>query len=233
MAKPKNHKATPFLGTKLFVQTGLGEEVSITAATLSPATLTIEGSKLKADDMIVLSGLGELDGRFPVASVEGDKVTLCDEVDWSEKTLPTDFTEAKVQRIQWSNNFCAVKSFSKDGSTTEQIDVTTICSDGKEYESGDTEYGSIKLTFFLQYSSSAVQRLLRKYENSKEKFAVKMVLTRDEGTMFYFGSIETGMNIEGSVGQMMDSGVSIKLSGRDYLNVPLPSVQKTNLSKTK
>ncbi|EGT3589548.1 hypothetical protein F6S80_18315, partial [Proteus mirabilis] len=108
MAKPKNHKATPFLGTKLFVQTGLGEEVSITAATLSPATLTIEGSKLKADDMIVLSGLGELDGRFPVASVEGDKVTLCDEVDWSEKTLPTDFTEAKAQRIQWSNNFCAV-----------------------------------------------------------------------------------------------------------------------------
>ncbi|HCZ8848629.1 TPA: hypothetical protein O4F25_002468 [Proteus mirabilis] len=233
MAKQKSHKATPFLGTKLFVQTGLGEEVSITAVTLSPATLTIEGSKLKADDMVVLSGLGELDGRFPVASVEGDKVTLCDEVDWSEKTLPTDFTEAKAQRIQWSNNFCAVKSFSKDGSTTEQIDVTTICSDGKEYESGDTEYGSIKLTFFLQYSSSAVQRLLRKYENSKEKFAVKMVLTRDEGAMFYFGSIETGMNIEGSVGQMMDSGVSIKLSGRDYLNVPLSSVQKTNLSKTK
>ncbi|EMF0798435.1 TPA: hypothetical protein L3F81_003875, partial [Proteus mirabilis] len=49
--------------------------------------------------------------------------------------------------------------------------------------------------------------------------AVKMVLTRDEGSMFYYGSVETGMNIDGSVGQMMDSGISIKLSGRDYLNV--------------
>ncbi|MDR9740770.1 hypothetical protein [Proteus terrae] len=71
---------------------------------------------------------------------------------------------------------------------------------------------------WLRYSSSDVQRLLRKYENSKEKFAVKMVLTRDEGSMFYYGSVETGMNIDGSVGQMMDSGISIKLSGRDYLN---------------
>ncbi|AUU39497.1 TPA: hypothetical protein ACKRTJ_003674 [Proteus mirabilis] len=218
MTKPKNHKATPFLGTKIFVQTGLGEAMTVTEATLSPATITIANNKLKADDMIMLSGLGELDGRFPVAQVDGNKVTLCDEVDWSDKTLPTDFSSAKAQRIQWSNNFCAVKSFSKDGSTTEQIDVTTICSDGKEYESGDTEYGSIKLTFFLRYSSSEVQRLLRKYENSKEKFAVKMVLTRNEGSMFYYGSVETGMNIDGSVGQMMDSGISIKLSGRDYLN---------------
>ena len=37
-------------------------------------------------------------------------------------------------------------------------------------------------------------------ENSKEKFAVKMILTRDEGSMFYYGSVETGMNIDGSVG---------------------------------
>ncbi|MEG8243336.1 hypothetical protein MKS77_20075 [Acinetobacter baumannii] len=36
-------------------------------------------------------------------------MTLCEEVDWSDKTLPTDFANAKAQRIQWSNNFCAVK----------------------------------------------------------------------------------------------------------------------------
>ena len=66
MAKSKNHKATPFLGTKIFVQTGLGEAMTVTEATLSPATITIANNKLKADDMIMLSGLGELDGRFPV-----------------------------------------------------------------------------------------------------------------------------------------------------------------------
>ncbi|HBC7462088.1 TPA: hypothetical protein KE092_003555, partial [Proteus mirabilis] len=104
MTKPKNHKATPFLGTKIFVQTGLGEAMTVTEATLSPATITIANNKLKADDMIMLSGLGELDGRFPVAQVDGNKVTLCDEVDWSDKTLPTDFSSAKAQRIQWSNN---------------------------------------------------------------------------------------------------------------------------------
>ncbi|ENF0690444.1 hypothetical protein ABPG05_003670, partial [Proteus mirabilis] len=56
MAKSKNHKATPFLGTKIFVQTGLGEAMTVTEATLSPATITIANNKLKADDMIMLSG---------------------------------------------------------------------------------------------------------------------------------------------------------------------------------
>lgn len=227
MAKqPKNHKATPFLGTKLYVQTGVSEETAVTAVTLQPATVTVEGGKFKTDDMIVLSGLGDLDGRYPVAQADGNTITLCDEVDWSEKTQPEDLSEAKAQRVLWANNFCAVKSFSKDGATTEQVDVTTICSDGKEFEPGDTDYGTIKLTFFLRYGTSEVQRLLRRYENNKEKFAVKMVLTRDEGTIFYYGSIETGMNIEGSVGQMVDSGVSIKLSGRDYLNVPQSKTQE-------
>lgn len=220
MAKPKKHKAAPFLGTKLYVQTGEGEEMTVTAVSLSPATVTIENSKLRADDMITLSGLGDLDGRYPVSGVTGNKVTLCEEVDWSEKTTPADFAAAKARRLTWSNNFCAVKSFSKDGATTEQVDVTTICSDGKEFEPGDTDYGTIKLTFFLRYGTSEIQRLLRRYENNKEKFAVKMVLTRDEGTIFYYGSVETGMNIEGSIGQMVNSGVSVKLSGRDYLNVP-------------
>lgn len=85
----------------------------MTEATLSPATITIANNKLKADDMIMLSGLGELDGCFPIAQVDGNKVTLCDEVDWSDKTLPTDFLNAKAQRIQWSNNFCAVKVSAK------------------------------------------------------------------------------------------------------------------------
>ena len=59
----------------------------MTEATLSPATITIANNKLKADDMIMLSGLRELDGRFPIAQVDGDKVT-CDEVDWSDKHYP-------------------------------------------------------------------------------------------------------------------------------------------------
>lgn len=213
----KKYKAAPFQGSKLYIQQGSEKNIRVTGATLEPATVSVDSGKFKPNDVIILSDAGDLNGIYPVDTVEGNKLTLCPEVSWKEKTLPDSFNEALAERVLWSNNFCAVRSLSKDGSTTEQVDVTTMCSDGKEFEPGDTDYGTLKLTFFYR-PTTAIQSLLRRYENDKEKFSIRLTLTRGEGTVFYYGSIETGMNIEGSTGQMYESGVSIKLSGRDYIN---------------
>ncbi|WDU52667.1 hypothetical protein [Taylorella equigenitalis] len=115
----------------------------------------------------------------------------------------------------FSANFCPTKSIQKSGASTEQEDVSTICSDGKDYEAGSREEGNITLNFFLS-PNHEVQQLLEKYEFSGEKFWTKLELSNNQGSYLFYGSIETGLSIDGSVGGRWESSVTIKLSGRRY-----------------
>ena len=142
-------QTTPFQGTKFYVGTGLNAEKSVSACTVKPtATVTATGHGAKAGDLVKLSGLGALDGYYPVKSVSTDTLTFADEVDWSQHDQPSDFSKAKVAVVKWSSNFCAIKNIEGDGDTLGEEDITTICSEGTETEAGKIEYGSVKLTFF-------------------------------------------------------------------------------------
>lgn len=142
-------QTTPFQGTKFYIGTGLATEKAITACAVSPLpTITAAGHGAKTGDLVKITGLGSLDGYYPVKSVTTDVLTLADEVDWTAQDKPTDFSTAKVAVVRWSSNFCAIKNIEGDGDTLGEEDVTTMCSEGTETEAGEIEYGSIKLTFF-------------------------------------------------------------------------------------
>ena len=111
-------QTTPFQGTKFYLGVGYETEKAITACSVTPnATITAASNGLKAGDFIRITGLGALDGCYPVKSVSTDTVTLADEVDWKGFDKPTDFTKAKVSKIQLSSNFCAIKQIDGDGDT--------------------------------------------------------------------------------------------------------------------
>lgn len=210
-------QTTPFQGTKFYLGVGLNEEKVVTAVTVKPnATITATGHGAKVGDFVKVTGLGSLDGYYPVKAVTNDKITLADEVDWSNHDAPTDFTAAKVATVKWSSNFCAIKNIEGDGDTLGEEDVTTMCSEGTETEAGEIEYGSIKLTFFYA-PATPMQQDLRKKFYDKETFPWLMILRNGQGSLYGTGFIQTSPNFSGEVKGKFDSGVTIKKSKRDYL----------------
>lgn len=156
-------KTTKFQGSKFRYQTGKEAQKNITAITLNntntPAELTIASSGYAKGDMIQISGCGNLDGIYPILSVESNKVKLSEEVDWKRQDLPTSYTNAKAERITFSAQFCAIKNIEKSEDSLSTEDVTTVCSEGTETEPGEIEYGSIKLNFFLLGEHNAEKQL--------------------------------------------------------------------------
>ena len=156
-------QTTPFQGTKFYLGIGLNSDKAVTAATVNPATITATGHGAKVGDFVKVTGLGSLDGYYPVKSVTNDKITLADEVDWSNHDAPTDFTAAKVATVKWSANFCAIKNIEGDGDTLGEEDITTMCSEGTETEAGEIVYGSIKVPFLYAPATPMQQELRKKF----------------------------------------------------------------------
>ena len=210
-------QTTPFQGTKFYLGIGLEEAKNITACEITPnAKITVANNGLKKGDCIKITGLGSLDGYYPVKSVSTNEITLADEVDWSAQDRPTEFSQAKMAKVRWSSNFCAIKNIEKDGDTLTEEDVTTMCSEGTETEPGDIEFGSVKLTFFYS-PASAMQSDLRKKFYAKETFPYLIVFKNNQGSLYGTGFIQTGANVSGEVKGKFESGVTIKQAKRDYL----------------
>ncbi|MFU2088954.1 hypothetical protein [Avibacterium avium] len=210
-------QTTPFQGTKFYIGKGVEAEKNITACEITPnAKITVANSGYKKGDLLRITGLGSLDGCYPVKDVQTNDITLADEVDWTGQDKPTVFTNAKVARVTWSNNFCAIKNIEKDGDTLTEEDVTTMCSEGTETEPGDIEFGNVKLTFFWA-PATAMQADLRKKFYGKETFPYLIVFKNNQGSLYGTGFIQTSTNISGEVKGKFESGVTIKQSKRDYL----------------
>lgn len=209
-------KTTPFKGTKFRIGVGREGQKAITAIVLATATLTIANSGYAKGDAIELTGCGQLDGVYPVLSVTGDQVKLCEEVNWEGKDLPESYTKAKAARVQFSAQFCAIKNIEKSDDTLTTEDVTTVCSEGTETEPGEIEFGSLKLSFF-HAPSSEMQKRLRKLFYDKETFPFKLELPNENGTTYGTGFIESGNGFSGEVKGKYEGSVSIKPAGRDYL----------------
>ncbi len=209
-------QTTPFQGTKFYLGTGLTEGKAVTAVTVKPnATITSAGHGAKVGDFIKLTGLGALDGYYPVKAVTNDLITLADEVDWTSQDAPASYAAAKVATVKWSSNFCAIKQIEGDGDTLGEEDITTMCSEGTETEAGEIEYGSIKLTFFYA-PGTAMQADLRKKFYAKETFPWMMILKNGQGSLYGTGFIQTSPNFSGEVKGKFESGVTIKKAKRDY-----------------
>ncbi|TID25548.1 hypothetical protein JO83_05390 [Avibacterium paragallinarum] len=210
-------QTTPFQGTKFYIGKGVEAEKSITACEITPnAKITVANSGYKKGDLLRITGLGSLDGYYPIKEVQTNDIIFADEVNWADQDKPTVFTNAKVARVTWSNNFCAIKNIEKDGDTLSEEDVTTMCSEGTETEPGDIEFGNVKLTFFWA-PATAMQADLRKKFYGKETFPYLIVFKNNQGSLYGTGFIQTSTNISGEVKGKFESGVTIKQSKRDYL----------------
>lgn len=211
-------QTTKFQGTKVRFQKSVEAAKAITAINTRNAELTIATSGYAKGDAVLITGCGALDGIYPVLSVTGDKVKLCEEVNWQDQDAPSNYAQAKAARITFTEQFCAVKNIEKSEDTLTTEDITTVCSEGTETEPGEIEYGSLKLTFFYA-PSTEMQQLLRRKFHGRETFAYKLELTNGQGIVYGTGFLESANGFSGEVKGKYDSSISIKPSKRDYLLV--------------
>lgn len=211
-------KTTKFQGTKFRIGIGKEAQKPISAIVLATAALTISSHGYTKGDMIEITGCGQLDGLYPILSVSGNEVRLSDEVNWVGKDLPANYTNARAARVQFSEQFCAIKNIDKADDTLSTEDVTTVCSEGTETEPGEIEFGSIKLNFSYT-PSTEMQKRLRKLFYSKETFSYKIELPDSNGTTYGTGFLEAANGFSGEVKGKYQGSVAIKPAGRDYLIV--------------
>lgn len=214
MSKGKTFK---FNGSKVQIQKVITSPAT-TAITELTATnpATVKSTiKAKKGDIVTISGLEGFNGDYVVSAVDSSGALTLANTNWLGKKIPSAYTGSKIGLVQFFDNFCELKNIQKSGATVEQIDVSTICSEGKEYEAGDREEGSLTMQFFLN-PNSPIQQALEEYEYSGEKFWVRLLLPQNQGTYIFNGSVETGINIDGQVAGRWESGLAMKLSGRRY-----------------
>lgn len=214
-------KTTPFNGSRFFVQKATPdalEEIGSFSIT-NPGTITIANTSVKRGDALVITGMGEYDGGYVVSDVQGDSVVTLAGADFTDKTPPEDFIEARIAKVAaFTPNFCELTGITKAGTTFEMIDVTSICTpeNEREEERGARTEGNLDLSFFYA-PDQETQQLLQTYEHAKapnDKFFSKIELSRGRGFLYIYGSIATGVGFEGTAGQRFTSSISIKPSGR-------------------
>ena len=209
-------KTTPFQKTRFYIGTSEDVGKKITACSVTPnATITVPSSGFKTGDCVLVTGLGALDGYYPVKSVAADVITLADEVDWSAYDQPTVFTDAKAALVKWSNNFCELRNLERSEDTLTEEDVTTMCDDGKATEAGEFEYGETQMKFFTA-PTSEMQKLCRKKFFSKSKFPFRLVFPNDQGTMYGTGYFKSGNGYSGETMGKFESGATIKHTKQEY-----------------
>ncbi len=209
-------QTTSVQGSNFYIGNGLEAQKNITACNLNPATITVAQSGYKTGDAITITGMGALNGTYPVKSVAADVITLADEVDWTTQDRPSSFANAKAAKVIWTEKFCAVKNIDKTDDTLSTVDVTTVCSVGTETEPGEFEFGPVKLNFFYS-PETEMQLRLRKAFFGKETFPFKLVLPGNKGTSYGTGFIESGNGYSGEVKGKYESSVTIKPVVRDIL----------------
>lgn len=119
--------------------------------------------------------------------------------------------------------FC-VASVNKSGSSTAQIDVTTLCSQGVETISGVTDYGTVTASYNYR-PGEEVQKLLQAHEDSKRKFNAKIVYP-DDGLgngaveVSFKATIES-MSENASANDAIRGSITLKISGQPTVKLPV------------
>ncbi|NYT76554.1 hypothetical protein H0A71_06085 [Alcaligenaceae bacterium] len=207
-------KRIPFRGSRLQVQ----KEVSSTTSTITavsatdPATVTTALAAVKGD-IITIVGLSGFEGQYVVASVDAGKLTLAG-TDWSEEVVPDEYDGATIARHEFFSQYCELTGVNHSGTTINYDDSSTICSGVyDEFDAASIDSGTFQMDFNFA-PAVPIQEKFREYERNMEKFWIKVILPRGQGTMVYFGGIQNGPGMAGSASATnYTSALTMKLSG--------------------
>lgn len=206
-----------FNGSSLSVQTGLASGKVITAITAAdPGVVSSTAHGYVTGDVAKISGLS-------APTTLNDKLFVVDNETsgtWEMAGTDTSGLDAFVagsptgdsisQKVTFSE-FCELTGANQQDGAADQIEVTTICSDAKEFEQGLSDSGTLQLDYNAAPLSS-VQTALREAKVSGDQIAVKIVFPNSGGTIIVIGTVQQ-QSIQGQVNGVWTGSCTLKLSG--------------------
>ncbi len=206
-----------FNGSSLAVQTALaaGKVISnITAADPGVASSTTHG--YTDGDVVKISGLiapttlndklfvvdGATAGTFELAGTDTSGLDAF--------VAGSPGTDSIAQKVTFSD-FCELTGANQQDGAADQIEVTTICSDAKEFEQGLSDSGTIQLDYNAA-PLSTVQTALRNAKVAGSQIAIKIAFPSGGGTIIVIGTVQQ-QSIQGQVNGVWTGSCTLKLSG--------------------
>lgn len=215
MSAGKRYK---FNGSQFKVQTSLTGNQPLTGITQAdPGVVSSAAHGNVTGDVVklnVTAGMTELDDKLFVVDNETTDTYELAGTDTSGYTAfsavsPNDY----AQRVVFSS-FCELTGVNQQDAGADTIEVSTICSDAKEFEQGLSDSGTLTVDYNWA-GNETVQAALSAAKLSGDQVAFKIVFPNSGGTVIMIGTV-LSQSIQGQVNGVWTGSAQIKLSGRVY-----------------
>lgn len=217
MAQGKRYK---FQGSRFLVGTAYEAQKAITGISKAdPAVVTSTAHGYSEGDVVLLDdidGMIELNDNLYVVD---DPLSGSYELAGVDSTGYTTFAAGSPQgarsRKVTFTDFCELTGVNQQDGTADEIEVTTICSNAKEFEVGLSDSGSLTLDFNWA-GNQTVQTALRQAKISGADVAFKVIFPGDGGSLIMTGNVQA-TSFTSSVNGVWTGSATIKLSGEIYV----------------
>jgi Lambda phage tail tube protein, TTP len=217
MAQGKRYK---FNGSTFAVQSGLGTPKTVTGVSqANPGVVTALANGFADADVVKLTDIG---GMTPLSA----NLYVVDNADTDDFELAgTDTTAypafsaatpnlAKATPVVFTE-FCELTGASQSDAAAAEIDVSTICSTAKEFETGLSDSGTIQLDYNFA-PNQPVQGALRAAKKSGDQVAVQIEFPNDGGIVVMLGIVQQ-TSFQGSTDAMWTGSATLKLTGEIFV----------------
>lgn len=120
----------------------------------------------------------------------------------------------KFDTLQFSE-FCELTGVNQQDAGADEIEVSTICSEAKEFEQGLSDSGTLQLDYNAA-PNTTVQSYLKTAKEAGDYVAVKIVFPNSGGTIIMIGTVQS-QSIQGAVNDVWKGSATIKLSGAIFV----------------
>lgn len=209
-------KRLKFQGSTLQVSTGAAATKPITdISETDPALVT------SAAHGLLLGAVGRIDAVVGMTELNGN-LYVVDNPDTDDFELAgvdatgyTPYTSGGTFAPLIFSAFCELTGVDQQDGTTGEIEVTTICSTAKEFETGLADSGTLTLNYNFA-PNTGVQAAMRNAKMAGEEVAVRIVFPNAGGTIVMIGSVQQS-SFSGAVSGVWTGSTTLKLSGEIFV----------------
>lgn len=218
MSAGKRYK---FNGSQFKVQTSISSTAKeITAITKAdPAVVSSTSHGYVTGDVVKMTidagSMYELNGNLYVVDNEASgtyELAGTDSTDYTTFAAGSPFDYSQVVVF---STFCELTGANQQDAGADTIEVSTICSDAKEFEQGLSDSGTLTLDFNWA-GNETVQAALTAAKISGDQTAFKITMPNSGGTIVMIGTVQS-TSFQGAVNGVWTASAQIKLSGRVFV----------------
>jgi len=211
-------KRFKFQGSTFGIITGFDAESPsgvITGVTkANPAVVTqtahglTTGSVVKIRDVV---GMVELnDEIYMIEVVNANSYKLID----TDSSGSTTYISGGRSDPATFSNFCELTGYNRQGGSKPEIEATSACSTGAEFELGLPDFGTTQIDFNFA-PQTAIQLAIADFEKSGDKLAVRVILPKSGGARVLLGFIQQTSE-QAAVNGMWTGSLTIRNTGSPY-----------------